>query len=399
MDLDLSPQEQAFEAEVRAFIARELPQDIREKVRLDRHLGRDDFMRWQQILGRKGWFTGAWPREFGGHAWSPMQTIIFNRVAGEMHCPELQVFGPAMVGPVIYTFGTPEQKAEHLPAIRDSSVWWCQGYSEPGAGSDLAALQTAAEDGGDHYIVNGQKIWTSYAHHADWMFCLVRTGREARRQQGISFLLIDMKTPGVEVQPIRMVDGRHYLNAVFFNGARVPRRNLIGEEGRGWTYAKFLLEHERVENANLRFITQELQKLRRVAAQVRSDGRRLADDPAFMAEVGAVEVQFKALEIGLLRMLSDMDAGAAAGPGKSSFIKIRGTEIAQRITELLVQASGPDAMRYQPGPLFGHGDDAPIGPAHALGPVASYLFCRAMTIYGGSTEIQKNIMAKHALGL
>ncbi|MEJ8859811.1 acyl-CoA dehydrogenase family protein [Variovorax robiniae] len=399
MDLNLSAEERAFEAEVRDFIARELPQDIREKVRLDRHLERDDYMRWQKILGRKGWFTGAWPREHGGQAWSAMQTIIFNRIAGEMHCPELQVFGPAMVGPVIYTFGTPEQKAEHLPAIRDSSVWWCQGYSEPGAGSDLAALQTAAEDGGDHYIVNGQKIWTSFAHHADWMFCLVRTGREAKRQQGISFLLIDMKTPGVEVQPIRMMDGRHYLNAVFFNDARVPKRNLIGEEGRGWTYAKFLLEHERVENANLRFITQELQKLRRVASEVRSDGRRLADDLSFMAEVSAVEVQFKALEIGLLRTLSDMHAGAPAGPGKSSFIKIRGTEIAQRITELLVQASGPDALRYQPGPLFGHNDDALIGPAHALGPVASYLFCRAMTIYGGSTEVQKNIMAKHALGL
>lgn len=399
MDLNLSPDERAFEAEVRAFIARELPRDIREKVRLDRHLEREDYMRWQKILGRKGWFTGAWPREHGGQAWSAMQTIIFNRIAGEMHCPELQVFGPAMVGPVIYTFGTPEQKAAHLPAIRDSSVWWCQGYSEPGAGSDLAALQTAAEDGGDHYIVNGQKIWTSFAHHADWMFCLVRTGREAKRQQGISFLLIDMKTPGVEVQPIRMMDGRHYLNAVFFDNAKVPKRNRIGEEGRGWTYAKFLLEHERVENANLRFITQELQKLRRVASEVRSDGRRLADDPSFMSEVSAVEAQFKALEIGLLRTLSDMHAGAPAGPGKSSFIKIRGTEIAQRITELLVQASGPDALRYQPGPLFGHNDDALIGPAHALGPVATYLFCRAMTIYGGSTEVQKNIMAKHALGL
>lgn len=399
MDLNLSVQERAFEAEVRDFIARELPPDIREKVRLDRHLERDDYMRWQKILGRKGWFTGAWPRQHGGQAWSAMQTIIFNRIAGEMHCPELQVFGPAMVGPVIYTFGTPEQKAEHLPAIRDSSVWWCQGYSEPGAGSDLAALQTAAEDGGDHYIVNGQKIWTSFAHHADWMFCLVRTGREAKRQQGISFLLIDMKTPGVEVQPIRMMDGRHYLNAVFFNDAKIPKRNRIGEEGLGWTYAKFLLEHERVENANLRFITQDLQKLHKVAALVRSDGRRLADDPGFMAEVSAIEVQFKALEIGLLRMLSDMHAGAPAGPGKSSFIKIRGTEIAQRITELLVQASGPDALRYQPGPLFGQGDDRLIGPEHALGPVATYLFCRAMTIYGGSTEVQKNIMAKHTLGL
>ena len=399
MDLTLSPAEQAFEAEVRAFIGANLPADIREKVRLDRFLDRDDFMRWQQILGRQGWFTGAWPREHGGQAWSAMQTIIFNRVAGEMHCPELQVFGPAMVGPVIYTFGTEAQKAKHLPAIRDSSVWWCQGYSEPGAGSDLASLKTQADDHGDHFVVNGQKIWTSYAHFADWMFCLVRTGREGRKQEGISFLLIDMKTPGVQVQPIRMLDGRHYLNAVFFDDVRVPRENLIGEAGRGWTYAKFLLEHERVENANLRFITQELQKLRRVAGEVRSGGRRLIDDPAFAAEVAGVEVQFKALEIGLLRMLSDMHAGAPAGPGKSSFIKIRGTEIAQRITDLLVQAAGPDGQRYQPGPLLGVNDVPLVGPEHALGPVPSYQFCRAMTIYGGSTEVQKNIMAKHALGL
>jgi len=399
MDLTLSPAEQAFEAEVRAFIGAQLPADIREKVRLDRFLDREDFMRWQQILGRQGWFTGAWPREQGGQAWSAMQTIIFNRVAGEMHCPELQVFGPAMVGPVIYTFGTEAQKAKHLPAIRDSSVWWCQGYSEPGAGSDLASLKTQADDHGDHFVVNGQKIWTSYAHFADWMFCLVRTGREGRKQEGISFLLIDMKTPGVTVQSIRMLDGRHYLNAVFFDDAKVPRENLIGEAGRGWTYAKFLLEHERVENANLRFITQELQKLRRVAGEVRSGGRRLIDDPAFAAEVAGVEVQFKALEIGLLRMLSEMHAGAPAGPGKSSFIKIRGTEIAQRITELLVQAAGPDGQRYQPGPLLGLNEDPLVGPEHALGPVPSYQFCRAMTIYGGSTEVQKNIMAKHALGL
>ncbi|RYF41908.1 MAG: pimeloyl-CoA dehydrogenase large subunit, partial [Comamonadaceae bacterium] len=285
MELQLSPEEQAFEAEVRDFIATHLPDDIRIKVQQDRHLGREDFMRWQQILGRKGWFVGAWPRQHGGQAWSAMQTIIFNRVAGEMHCPELQVFGPAMVGPVLYTFGTPEQQAQHLPAIRDSSIWWCQGYSEPGAGSDLAALQTMAEDAGDHYLVNGQKIWTSFAHHADWMFCLVRTSREGRKQEGISFLLIDMKTPGVEVQPIRMMDGRHYLNAVFFNDVRVPKSNRIGEEGRGWTYAKFLLEHERVENSNLRFITQELQKLRRVAAEPDGSGHRLIDDPLFMARL------------------------------------------------------------------------------------------------------------------
>ncbi|SIQ47756.1 acyl-CoA dehydrogenase family protein [Pseudacidovorax sp. RU35E] len=399
MDLRLSDQDRAFEAEVRAFIAAELPADIREKVRLDRTLARDDFMRWQQILARRGWFTGAWPRAQGGLDWSALHTLIFNRVAGEMHCPELQVFGPAMVGPVIYTFGTEAQKAKHLPAIRDSSVWWCQGYSEPGAGSDLAALKTQALDRGDHFLVNGQKIWTSYAHFADWMFCLVRTSTEGPKQAGISFLLIDMKTPGVQVQPIRMMDGRHYLNAVFFDDVRVPRENLIGEVDRGWTYAKFLLAHERVENANLRFITQELARLREVAAEVGSGGRRLIDDPAFARELAQVEAQFKALEIGLLRLLSDAQAGQAAAPGTSSFIKIRGTEIAQRITELRVMASGPDAQRFQPGWLFGDGDTPLLGPEHALGPVASYQFCRAMTIYGGSTEVQKNIMAKHVLGL
>lgn len=399
MQLELTEEERLFEQEVRTFVEENLPSDLRRKVMLDHYLGREDYMRWQQILARKGWFTGAWPLEHGGHAWTAMQTIIFNRVAGEMHCPELQAFGPAMVGPVLLAFGTPAQQTQHLPRIRDSSVWWCQGYSEPGAGSDLAALRTQADERGDHFVVNGQKIWTSFAHFADWIFCLVRTGRQGRKQDGISFLLIDMKTPGVHVEPIKMMDGRRYLNAVFFADVKVPRANLVGEAGRGWTYAKFLLEHERLESANLRLLTQQLSKLRRVASEVQVGGHRLIDDPHFAAEVASVETQFKALEIGLLRMLSEFESGSQVGAAKSSFIKIRGTEITQRVTELLVFASGPDSQRFQPNLLFGDGTTPSVGPQHAVGPVASYQFCRAMTIYGGSTEIQKNILAKHVLGL
>ena len=399
MELTLSLHEQAFAHEVREFIAGNLPADIEKKVRLDHHIERDDHMRWQQILGERGWFTGAWPREHRGHAWTAVQSYIFNTIAGEMNCPELQVFGPSMVGPVIYTYGTPEQKAEHLPKIRSSSVFWCQGYSEPAAGSDLAALSTRADDDGDHYLVNGQKIWTSYAHWADWIFCLVRTSREERNQRGISFLLIDMKTPGIEVQPIRMMDGTHSLNAVFFTNVRVPKHNRIGEEGKGWTYAKFLLEHERVENANLRFITQELLKLRRIASTVLSKKRPLIDDPLFAAKVSAVEAQFKTLEVGVLRLLSNIQAGVPAGAGASSFIKVRGTEIAQRVLELILEATGPDAQPYQPELLFGTATAELIGPSHSVTPASSYFWRRAMTIYGGSTEIQKNIMAKHVLGL
>ncbi len=399
MELTLSPEEQAFAKEVRAFISARLPADIERKVREDRHLDRDDYMRWQQVLGERGWFTGAWPTAVGGQAWTAVQGYIFNTIAGEMNCPELQVFGPAMVGPVLYTYGTAEQKARHLPAIRDASIWWCQGYSEPAAGSDLASLSTRADDHGDHYRVNGQKIWTSYAHWADWVFCLVRTSREARPQTGISFLLIDMKSPGIEVQPIRMLDGTHSLNAVFFTDVQVPKSNRIGEEGQGWTYAKFLLEHERVENANLRFITQELLKLRRMAQRVRTAAGALLDDPLFSSQLAAVEAQFKTLEIGVLRLLSNLQAGVAAGAGAASFIKIRGTEIAQRVLELALMAAGPDARPYQPELLFTDREVAPIGPMDCVTPASSYFWRRAMTIYGGSTEIQKNIMAKHVLGL
>ena len=249
MDIKLSPEDQAFADEVRRFIRDNLPADIADKVRRDIHLAKDDYMRWQQILGAKGWHVMTWPEAHGGPGWTITRRYLFEVISAEMDCPLIQPFGPRMAGPVIFTFGNDDQRARFLPGIRDSTVWWCQGYSEPQSGSDLASLATRAEDRGDHYLVNGQKIWTTYAHYADWMFCLVRTSKEDRPQKGISFLLIDMTTPGITVQPIPMLEGTHSFNTVFFEDVKVPKDNLIGVEGQGWTYAKFLLEHERVDNA------------------------------------------------------------------------------------------------------------------------------------------------------
>ena len=398
MELAFSPEEQAFADEVRTFITDNLPHDISERVEHDLHLQRDDFMRWQQILGRKGWHAYTWPVAQGGPGWSATQRYIFEVVSGELNCPTIQPFGPRMVGPVIYNFGTPEQQAQHLQGIRDSTVWWCQGYSEPASGSDLASLATRAEDRGDHYLVNGQKIWTSYAHYADWMFCLVRTGREARPQNGISFLLIDMKTPGIVVQPIPMLEGTHSFNAVFLTDVKVPKANLVGEEGRGWNYAKFLLEHERVENSNIGFSTFALRRLHRMAAKIQCNGRALREDVLFRSRVSAVEAQLKALEMNTLRALSSMGSGSSPGAGLASSLKIRGTEIGQRITELLFEAAGADGQRLDPALAHGEGDLSGI-EASVRGAPANYFWRRAMSIYGGSNEIQRNIIAKQVLGL
>ncbi len=398
MELAFSPEERAFADEVRSFIAENLPRDISERVEHDLHMQRDDSMRWQQILARKGWHAYTWPVSQGGPGWSATQRFIFEVVSGEMNCPTIQPFGPRMVGPVIYNFGTEAQKAQHLPGIQDSTVWWCQGYSEPQSGSDLASLATRAEDHGDHYVVNGQKIWTSYAHFADWMFCLVRTGREARPQSGISFLLIDMKSPGIVVQPIPMLEGTHSFNAVFLTDVKVPKSNLVGEEGRGWNYAKFLLEHERVENSNIGFSTFALRRLHRVASEVQSRGKPLIEDPLFSAKVATVEAQLKALEMNTLRALSSMGSGSSPGAGIASSLKIRGTEIGQRITELLFEAAGAEGQHLDPELMHGEGDLAGI-EASVRGAPANYFWRRAMSIYGGSNEIQRNIIAKHVLGL
>lgn len=398
MELAFSPAEQAFADEVHDFIEHALPADIRERVEHDLHLGREDYMRWQQILAARGWHAYTWPKEHGGPGWSAVQRYIFEKTSAELNCPTIQPFGPRMVGPVIFTFGSPAQQARHLPAIRASTVWWCQGYSEPASGSDLASLATRAEDAGDHYLVNGQKIWTSYAHYADWMFCLVRTRRGSRPQEGISFLLIDMRTPGIEVQPIPMLEGTHSFNSVFLTDVRVPKANLVGEEGQGWRYAKFLLEHERVENSNIGFSTFAMRRLHRIAGQVMQAGRPLLEDPLFRAKVSAVEAQLKALEVNTLRALSAIGSGGSPGAGLSSALKIRGTEIGQRITELICEAAGPEGMALHPELLAGRGDLGGM-QASLSGAPANYFWRRAMSIYGGSNEIQRNIIARQVLGL
>lgn len=398
MELAFSKEEHAFADEVRSFISANLPHDIAARVEHDLHMSRDDTMRWQQILGRQGWHAYTWPTEQGGPGWSAVQRYIFEKTSAELNCPTIQPFGPRMVGPVIFNFGSEAQKARHLQAIRDSTSWWCQGYSEPASGSDLASLATRAEDRGDHYLVNGQKIWTSYAHHADWMFCLVRTRREARPQTGISFVLIDMKTPGIEVQPIPMLEGTHSFNSVFFTDVKVPKENLVGEPGEGWRYAKFLLEHERVENSNIGFSTFAMRRLHRLAGAQRPGGRPLLEDPVFRAKVSAVETQLKALEINTLRALSAMGSGSSPGAGLASSLKIRGSEIGQRITELLFEAAGPQGWRLDAALMRGEGDMAGL-EASLRGTAPNYFWRRAMSIYGGSNEIQRNIVAKQVLGL
>lgn len=398
MEFRLNNEQQAFADEVRQFIRPNLPEDIARKVRRDQHLPRDDYMRWQQILGKKGWHTFNWPEEYGGPGWNIIQRYLFEVISAEMDCPIIQPFGPRMVGPVIYTFGTEEQKERFLPGIRDSTTWWCQGYSEPQSGSDLASLNTQAEDRGDHYLVSGQKIWTSYAHYADWMFCLVRTRNDGRAQEGISFLLIDMKSPGIEVQPILMMEGTHSFNTVFLENVKVPKENLIGEQDKGWSYAKFLLEHERVDNAAIGVTKAAMRRLKDIASQERSQGRPLLEAPLFRARIVSVEAQLQALEVTALRVLSRVSAGQAPGPA-ASLLKIRGTEIAQRISELTSEAVGHYALPFQHGYLRDENMEEPVGPAYAATAGNNYLWRRSMSIYGGSNEIQRNIIAKHMLEL
>ncbi|WP_417679801.1 acyl-CoA dehydrogenase family protein [Pseudodonghicola sp.] len=394
MELSLTPDELAFADDVRAFVAANLPEDIAEKVRYNEVLKRDDYMRWQQRLAARGWHTIGWPVEYGGPGWTVTQKFLFELICGEMDCPVIQPFGPRMAGPVIYSFGTPEQKDRFLPGIRNSTDWWCQGYSEPQAGSDLATLATRAEDAGDHYIVNGQKIWTSYAHYANWMFCLVRTSREDRPQKGISFVLIDMATPGITVEPIIGVDGRHSFNTVFFDNVAVPKANRIGEEGKGWTYAKFLLEHERVDNAAIGVTKKALERVKHLAERPVDGPIALIDDPRFRTRLTEIEAQFASLEMMALKVLSDVASGSSPGPA-SSLLKIRGTEIAQRISELGMEAAGQYALAA-PRPQE-RGNLPPLGPREAEMAMSNYLWRRAMSIYGGSNEIQRNIIAKRIL--
>lgn len=393
MDLAFTPEEQKFREDIRAWVRESLPQDISNKVHNSLHLTRDDMQRWAKILGKKGWLGYGWPKEFGGPGWNAVQKHLFEEELALAGAPRLVPFGPVMVAPVIMAFGNAEQQKRFLPGIASGEVWWSQGYSEPGSGSDLASLKTRAERKGDKYILNGQKTWTTLAQYGDWMFNLVRTSTEGKPQTGISFLLVDMKSPGVSVRPIIMLDGGHEVNEVFFDNVEVPAENLIGEENKGWTYAKHLLSHERTNIADVNRAKRELERLKRIA---KSEG--VWDDLRFRDEIARLEVEVVALEMLVLRVLS------AEKSGKNSLdiaglLKIRGSEIQQRYSELMMLAGGPYSVPFIKEAMeAGWQGDFP-GGANGLAPLAAtYLNLRKTTIYGGSNEVQRNIVAQTVLG-
>ena len=400
MDLNYSDEDLAFREEVRAFLAANLPPDLQHKVRSHLRLSKDDSVRWHKILAAQGWVAPGWPVEFGGPGWTPTQRHIFEEECARAGTPQIMPFGVNMVAPVIMAFGSPEQKAHYLPRILSCEDWWCQGYSEPGACSDLASLKASAvrgtDESGEHYIVNGQKTWTTLAQHADMIFCLVRTGSGVRKQEGISFLLIDMHSPGITVRPIIMLDEDHEVNEVFFDNVRVPVANLVGQENRGWTYAKYLLGHERTGIAAVGRSKRELAFLKGLATRESKNGQPLIDDPLFAAKLAKLEIELMALEMTVLRVLSRADK--APGP-EASVLKVRGTEIQQALTELMVEAVGPMALPFDPAYLDGEHPHS-LAEDDDAAPLASYYFnFRKTSIYGGSNEIQRNIISQMILGL
>ena len=397
MDLEFTDELRNFQHEVRAFIEERLPGDLRTKVERFLTLGKDDYLRWQDILAEKGWLVYSWPEEHGGTGWSPVQCYLFEEETGRARAPRIIPFGPKMVGPVIYTFGTDAQKAKYLPPIARNETWWCQGYSEPDAGSDLANLRTRAVRDGDHYVVNGTKTWTTGAQWADMMFCLVRTDPEVKPQEGISFLLVDMRDPGVEVRPIVTLDGGREINTVYLTDVRVPVENLVGEENRGWTCAKFLLGHERFGIARLSESKARLSYLKDIARSHRVGGTLLADDTDFMRSVAQTEIELTALEFTELRALMSAERGEAPGV-EANMLKIRGTEVQQKISEMLMKAMGYYALPHVPEAMEHGWNEAPIGPEYAAGLAPAYFNMRKTTIYGGTNEIQRNIIAKMVLG-
>ena len=389
MEISFTEKDLEFRDEIRSWIENDYPKHIKEKQDKGEVLTKEEVIEFHKALAARGWLGYNWPSQYGGTGWTSTQIYIFKKEFGLAGCPNILPFGVGMVGPVIYTFGNEEQKKRFLPDILNFDTWWCQGYSEPGSGSDLASLKTKAVREGDNYIVNGSKTWTTLAQHADWVFNLVRTETTEKRQEGISFLLIDMNTPGVEVEPIITIDGAHEVNSIFFTDVKVPVENLIGEEGKGWTYAKFLLAHERFGIAVVGASIRQLNKLKQLVSEL--------DSPDLERKVKELEINLSALEMLELRLLSDLENGSHPG-AESSILKIRGTEIQQRLTELFVEASGEYALIY-PGP-HGHLDSSkPSGPNHAAKSLSKFLNFRKTTIYGGSNEIQKNIISKMILGL
>ena len=398
MDLNYSPADDAFRADIRAWLDANLPQALRTKVLEHKRLNRDDYANWHKLLGTRGWSVVAWPKEYGGPGWNATQRHIWDEECARIGAPGVLPFGVSMVAPVLMKYGSDAQKAHYLPRILDGTDWWCQGYSEPGSGSDLASLRTRAERQGDHYVVNGQKTWTTLGQFADMMFCLVRTDTGAKKQEGISFLLIDMKTPGITVRPIITLDEDHEVNEVFLEDVKVPVENLVGEENRGWTYAKYLLGHERTGIARVGQSKRELVFLKRLAANQKKGGVSLLADPVFSAKIAALEIEMMALEVTVQRVVASEANGRGPGP-EASMLKIKGTEVQQALTELMVEAIGPQAAAFDPAFLEGDREHSLAGDDTAA-PLAAYYFnFRKTSIYGGSNEIQKNIIAQMILGL
>ena len=392
MDLHFTPDEEAFRERIRAWVATHLPKDLSAKVHGALRLSKDDLQRWARILGKEGWHGWAWPKEFGGPGWTAIERHLFEEECALAGAPRVVPFGPVMVAPVIMAFGTPEQQQRFLPGIMSGEVWWSQGYSEPGSGSDLASVKTRAVRQGDKYIVNGQKTWTTLGQFGDWIFCLVRTGTEGKPQAGISFLLIDMRSPGVTVRPIITIDGEHEVNEVWFDNVEVPADQLVGEENKGWTYAKYLLAHERTNIADVNRGKRELERLKRVA---QAEG--VYDDTRFRDQIAQVEVDIVALEMMVLRVL------AASGGGKQNLdvaglLKIRGSEIQQRYSELLMLAAGPYSLPHVHDAMEAGWQGDHVGAAHCAPLATTYFNMRKTTIYGGSNEVQRNIVAQTVLG-
>ncbi len=401
MDLAFTPEEQQFREDVRTWVRAHLPADIAHKVRNSLTLTRDDMQNWAKILGKKGWLGHAWPKQFGGPGWNAIQKHLFEEECALACAPRIVPFGPVMVAPVIMSFGSAEQQQKYLPGIASGEVWWSQGYSEPGSGSDLASVKCKAERVGNHYLVNGQKTWTTLGQYGEWIFCLVRTSNEGKPQTGISFLLVDMKSKGVSVRPIKLLDGECEVNEVWFDNVEVPVENLIGEENKGWTYAKHLLSHERTNIADVNRSKRELERLKRIA---KAEG--IWEDSRFRDEIAKLEVDVIALEMMVLRVLS------AEKSGKNSLdvaglLKIRGSEIQQRYAELMMLAAGPfavplirEAMEagWQGDQMFTGNAGFPGGAAHCAPLASTYFNLRKTTIYGGSNEVQRNIIAQTVLG-
>jgi pimeloyl-CoA dehydrogenase large subunit len=398
MDLRFTPEEIAFRDEARAFFREKIPAEIRRKVSEGRHLSKEDMVTSHRILHARGWAVPHWPKEWGGQNLSAVQRYILQEEMQRAAVPPPLPFNVAMVGPVIATFGNDEQKRRFLPATANLDIWWCQGFSEPGAGSDLAGLRTRAERQDGHYVVNGQKAWTTLGQYADWMFALVRTDREAKKQEGISFLLLDMRSPGITVRPTITIDGTHEVNEVFFDDVKVPAENLVGVENRGWDYAKFLLANERTGIARVGLSKERIDRAKALARTVQVGEGTLWDDPDFRKRVAAIEVQLKALEITQLRVVAGARRQSEGKPDPaSSILKIKGSELQQATTELLKDIAGPYALPLTDPNVLSN--EPPVGPEWAATAAPIYFNTRKVSIYGGSNEIQRNIIAKAFLGL